>query len=260
METLVGGAIPLNEATDIPDGIKAHVVRARRGENELGSVPDAALDDDDAATERCRRLFIGWAREVGIDRVRWAMKVSGQIEGDVEAFAANEASDLGRMMALIRHKHRDESDWNPGTSDEFAANVLLRQIRDASMNYRTRGIFGSSWKPYANLSAAAQGKFEGHVMRVITISQVRRSLQVAKFTKAFDHRPLPTTKEEADQLMADMISEVLGRRVDAPKPGNGSPDVPEQSADRDTSQSDGASYMANLLRPLSMRRPPLVAR
>lgn len=186
--------------------------------NDLVSVPDADLGDtDDAAAERCRRLFIGWARKAQIERVRWVMKVSGQTEGDVEAFAAHEAGNLARMMPLIREKHRAEPEWNPGTPDEFAVNMLLRQVTDASMAYRTRGLLGSSWKSYGKLSQAAQGKFEGQIMQMIVVSRVRATARAASFNKKFDDRPLPTTQEEADRLMADMFSEILGRQVDAPK-------------------------------------------
>ena len=122
-------------------------------------------------------------------------------------------------MALIRHKHRNEPEWDPGTPDEFAAGMLMRQAQDLSMGYRTRGMFGTSWKEYGRLSAATQGKFEGHVLRMVTISHARRSAQVAAFNRKFDDRPIPTTKEEADRLMADMISEVIGRRVEPPRAG-----------------------------------------
>jgi tetratricopeptide (TPR) repeat protein len=130
-------------------------------------------------------------------------------------------------MTLIRHKHRDDPDWDPGTPDEFAGGMLLRQAQDMSMGYRARGMLGSSWKEYARLSPAAQGKLEGLVMRMIAISQVRRSAQVAAFNRKFDDRPIPTTKAEADQLMADTISEVIGRRVEPPADHSSAP-VPER--------------------------------
>jgi parallel beta-helix repeat protein len=154
------------------------------------------------------------------------MKVEGNMEDDVAAYADNETDGLLRLMALIRHKHRNESGWDPGTPNEFAVDMLMRQVQDLSMGYRTRGMFGTSWKEYGRLSAAAQGKFEGYVLRMVTISHARRSAQVAAFHRKFDDRPIPTTKEEADRLMADMISEAIGRRVEPPTseaPGDSGP-------------------------------------
>ena len=185
---------------------------------ELASVPEADLGDSDAAAaERCRRLFIAWAHESRIDRVRWVLKASGQTEGNVEAYATFESNDLCRIMPLIREKHRAEPEWDPGTPDEFALNMLRNTVLDASMAYRTRGLLGSSWKSYGGLSGAAQGKFEGQLVQLIVMSRVRFSARAAKFNETFNDRPLPTTKEEADQLSADMFSEILGRRVDTPK-------------------------------------------
>jgi hypothetical protein len=225
LDALLAGQVPLADAAQIPAGIRAYVERKLSGVNQLEAVPDESLGDtDEAAAERCRRLFIGWAREVGIDRVRWITKAEGNREDDVAAYAAWEADDLLRVITLIRHKHRDDHDWDPGTPHECAGGVLLRQAQDMSMGYRARGILGSSWKEYSRLSAAAQGKFEGLVMRMIAISQARRAAQVAAFKRKFDDRPIPTTKAEADQLMADMISEVIGRRVEPPAGDSPAPD------------------------------------
>ena len=238
LDALVARQVPLDEAALIPDGIRAYVARKLSGVNPLENVPSEALGDtDEAAAERCRRLFIEWAREAGIDRVRWIMKVEGNMEADVAAFADHEADGLLRLMALIRLKHRDEPDWDPGTPDEFAAGMLLRQAQDLSMGYRTRGMFGTSWKEYGKLSAATQGKFEGLVMRMVTISHARRSAQVAAFNRKFDDRPIPTTKAEADQLMADMISEVIGRRVEPPADDSPAP-APEPAPIHDVPTDD----------------------
>jgi len=247
LDGLVARQVPLDEAAHVPDGIRAYVARKLSGVNALETVPNEALGDtDEAAAERCRRLFIGWAREAGIDRVRWIMKVEGNMEDDVAAYAAYKADDLLRLMALIRHKHRNEPDWDPGTPDEFAAGMLLQQTQDLLMGYRTRGMFGTSWKEYGRLSAAAQGKFEGHVLRMATISRARRSAQVAAFNRKFGDRPIPTTKEEADRLMADMFSEILGRRVDPPNrdlltsnPDRGS--IDDRSPMRDDGVPNGSS-------------------
>lgn len=229
LDALLAGKVPLTEASQIPDGIRAYVARRQSGVNRLEDAPDDALgDSDEAAAERCRRLFLSWAKDAGIDRVRWITKAEGNREDDLAAYAIHEADDLLRLMALIRHKHRDEPEWDPGTSDEFASGMLLRQTQDMSMVYRTRGMLGSSWKQYPRLSAAAQGKFEGLVMRMITISHARRSAQVAAFDRKFDDRPIPTSKAEADQLMADMVSEVLGRRVEPP--ANDSPATDDEPA------------------------------
>jgi tetratricopeptide (TPR) repeat protein len=113
--------------------------------------------------------------------------------------------------------------------------MLLRQAQDMSMGYRARGMLGSSWKKYARLSGASQGKFEGLVMRMVAISHARRAAQVAAFNRKFDDRPLPTTRAQADQLMADMISEVIGRSVepagdDSPAPNPGAAQVHEVPA------------------------------
>lgn len=225
LDALLTGIIPLAEASQIPAGIRAYVARRQSGVNALETVPaDALGDSDEAAAERCRRLFLSWAKDAGIDGVRWITKAEGNREDDVSAYAVYEADDLLRLMTLIRHKHRDDSDWDPGTPDEFAAGMLLRQAQDMSMGYRTRGMLGSSWKEYARLSAAAQGKFEGLVMRMVAISQARRAAQVAAFNRKFDDRPIPTTKAEADQLMGDMISEVIGRRVEPPDDDSPEPD------------------------------------
>ena len=218
LDALVAREASLDDAAQVPDGIRAYVERNLSGMNPLEAAPDEALGDtDEAAAERCRRLFIGWAGEAGVDRVRWITKVDGNIEAGVAAYAAHEADDLHRLTALIRHKHRNEPDWDPGTPDEFAAGMLLRQVQDLSMGYRTRGMFGSSWKEFGRLSAAAQGKLEGLVMRMVAVSHARRSAQVAEFNRKFDDQTIPTTKEEADQLMADMVSEVIGRRVEPSK-------------------------------------------
>jgi hypothetical protein len=217
LDALLAGEVSLADASQIPDGIRAYVARRQSGVNPLKAVDDSALgDSDEAAAERCRRLLCAWAKDVGIDRVRWITKAERNREDDVAAYAAYEADELFRLMALIRHKHRDEPEWEPGTPDEFAGGVLLRQSQDMSMGYRARGMFGSGWKEYARLSAAAQSKFEGLIMRMVTLSHARRAAQVAAFNRKFDDRPIPTTKAEADQLMADMISEVIGRRVDPP--------------------------------------------
>jgi hypothetical protein len=150
--------------------------------NEIASVPDADLGDtDDDAAERCRRLFVRWAHEVRIERVRWITKASGPTETDAETFAMDEASNLGRIMPLIREKHRDEPEWNPGTSDEFASRMLLRQVTDSSMGYRTRGLLGANWRSYSQLSQAAQGKFEGEIWRMIALSQARVAVRAAAF-------------------------------------------------------------------------------
>ena len=189
LDALVAGEVPLDEAAHVPDHIRAYVARKLSGVNPLENVPSDALGDtDEAAAERCRRLLIDWAREAGIDRVRWIMKVEGNKEADVAAHAAHEAEDLLRLMVLIRHKHRNEPEWDPGTPDEFAGGMLMRQVQDLSMGYRTRGMFGSSWKEYSRLSAATQGKFEGLVMRMVAISHARRSAQVAAATEARGRR------------------------------------------------------------------------
>ena len=217
LDALVAREVALDDAALVPDGIRAYVARKHSGINDLEGISDDALDDsDEAAAERCRRLFNSWAKEAGIDRVRWIMKVDGNREDTVAAYAAHEADDLLRLMTLIRHKHRDDPEWDPGAPDEFAASMLLRQARDMSVEYRTRGVFGSSWKGYAGLSEAAQGKFEGAVMRIVAVSRARRSAKVEKFARKFEDRPIPTTQAEADQLMADMITEVIGRRVEPP--------------------------------------------
>jgi tetratricopeptide (TPR) repeat protein len=247
LDALVARQVPLDEAARVPDGIRAYVTRKLSGLNALETVPNEALGDtDEAAAERCRRLFIGWAREAGIDRVRWIMKVEGDMEADVAAYADHEADGLLRLMALFRLKHRNEPDWDPGTSDEFAGGMLLRQAQDLSMGYRTRGMFGTSWKTYGKLSAAAQGKFEGHILRMVAVSHARRSAQVAAFNRKFDDRPLPTTKEEADRLMADMISEVVGRRIEPPTPDppTSNPDqgsIDDRSPMREGAARDGSS-------------------
>jgi tetratricopeptide (TPR) repeat protein len=242
LDALVARKVPLDEAALIPDGIRAYVVRKLSGVNSLETVPTEALGDtDEAAAERCRRLLIGWAREAGIDRVRWIVKVEGDQEADVAAYATHEADGLLRLVALIRHKHRNESEWDPGTPDEFAAGMLMRQAQDLSVTYRTRGMFGTSWKPYGKLSAATQGKFEGHVMRMVTIARARRSAQVAAFARKFDDRPLPTTQKEADQLMADMISEAIGRRVEPPTRDPLTSDPVRGSDDRSPMRDDAAT-------------------
>lgn len=218
LDALIAGEVPLSDATNVPDGIRAYVARKHSGVNPLETVPDGDLGDTDAAAaERCRRLFLSWAKEAGIDRVRWIMKVEGNREDGVAAYAAHDADDLLRLMALIRHKHRDEPEWDPGTSDEFAARMLLRQTQDMSMGYRTRGMFAFSWKEYPRLSAATQGKFEGLVMRMVAVSHARRSAQAAALGRKLDDRPL-TTKDEAEP-MADRISEDEGRSAE-----NGAPD------------------------------------
>lgn len=205
LDALVAGQVPLDEAALIPDGIRAYVARRLSGANPLENIPSEALGDtDEAAAERCRRLLIEWAREAGIDRVRWIMKVEGNMEADVAAYADHEADGLLRLMALIRLKHRDEPDWDPGTPDEFAADMLLRQAQDLSMGYRTRGMLGSSWKEYPRLSAATQGKFEGHVLRMVTISQARRAAQTAAATRRDSNRgPSTASQSEAARPSTD---------------------------------------------------------
>ena len=242
LDALVARQVPLDEAARIPDGIRAYVTRKLSGVNALETVPNEALGDtDEAAAERCRRLLIGWAREAGIDRVRWIMKVEGDMEADGAAYADQQADGLLRLMALIRLKHRNEPDWDPGTPDEFAGDMLLRQAQDLSMGYRTRGMFGTSWKTYDRLSAAAQGKFEGHVLRMVAVSQARRSAQVAAFNCKFDDRPLPTTRVESDRLMADMVSEVVGRRVEPPTPDPLTPDPDQGSIGDRSPMREGAA-------------------
>ena len=255
VDAIVAREVPLDEAAHVPDGIRAYVERNLSGVNPLEAAPDEALGDtDEAAAERCQRLFIGWAREAGVDRVRWIMKVDGNMEADVAAYAAHEADDLRRLMALIRHKHRNEPNWDPGTPDEFAAGMLLRQVQDLSMGYRTRGMFGSSWKEYGRLSAAAQGKFEGLVMRMVAVSQARRSAQVAEFNRKFDDRPIPTTKEEADQLMADMVSEVIGRRVE-PSTREVTDDSSAGQSSADSDHRNGDTAEATSGSPQRQREP-----
>jgi tetratricopeptide (TPR) repeat protein len=252
LDALLAGQVPLAEATQIPDGIRAYVERKQSGVNPLKTVADEALgDSDEAAAERCRRLLRSWAKDVGIDRVRWITKAEGNREDGVAAYAAYEADDLLRLMILIRHKHRDEPEWDPGTPDEFAAGMLLRQSQDMSMGYHARGMFGSSWKEYARLSQAAQGKFEGLVMRMVTLGQARRAAQVAAFNRKFDDRPIPTTKAEADQLMADMISEVIGRPVESLAAGSPASD-PEPAQVHEVPADDegsGVSEAALALTP-----------
>lgn len=251
LDALLAGKVALAEATQIPDGIRAYVERRQSGVNPLKTIAaDALGDSDEAAAERCRRLLRSWAKDVGIDRVRWMMKAEGNREDDVAAYAAYEADDLLRLMALIRHKHRDEPEWDPGTPDEFAGGMLLRQMRDMSMGYRARGMLGSSWKEYARLSAAAQGKFEGLVMRMVAISQARRAAQVAAFNRKFDDRPIPTTKAEADQLMADMISEVIGRRVEPPVEDSPTPEpAPVHKAPTGSDEYRGGAAMDSASTP-----------
>ena len=60
------------------------------------------------------------------------------------------------------------------------------------------------------------GCIEGQIYHMIAISQARAHVRVQAINAKFDDRRLPTTKAEADQLMADMISDILGRRVDPP--------------------------------------------
>jgi tetratricopeptide (TPR) repeat protein len=155
---------------------------------------------------------------VGIDRVRWITKAEGNREGDVAAYAAYEADDLLRLMTLIRHKHRDDRDWDPGTPDEFAGGMLLRQAQDMSMGYRARGMLGSSWKEYARLSATAQGKFEGLVMRMVAISQARRAAQVAARDRKSNHHPSTPARSAARRPTADRASEPTGSRAGPPSP------------------------------------------
>jgi tetratricopeptide (TPR) repeat protein len=240
LDALVARQVPLDDAAHVPPGIRAYVERKLSGVNPLEAVPDESLGDtDEAAAERCRRLLLSWANDVGIDRIRWITKAEGNREDAVATYAAYEADDLLRLMTLIRHKHRDEPDWDPGTADEFAVDMLLRQAQDMSMGYHARGMLGSSWKEYARLSAAAQGKFEGLVMRMVAISQARRAAQVAAFNRKFDDRPIPTTKAEADQLMADMISEVIGRRVEPPADVPPAPDPEPLPVDEIPADDDG---------------------
>ena len=205
LDALVTGQVPLDEAARVPDHIRAYVARKLSGVNPLENVPSDALGDtDEAAAERCRRLLTDWAREAGIDRVRWIMKVEGNMEADVAAHAAHEAEDLLRLMLLIRHKHRNEPEWDPGTPDEFAGGMLMRQVQDLSMGYRTRGMLGSSWKEYSRLSAATQGKFEGLVMRMVAISHARRSAQVAAETRReANGRPSVATQSESARPSAN---------------------------------------------------------
>jgi hypothetical protein len=62
LDALVARQVPLDEAAQVPDGIRAYVERKLSGVNPLETVPNEALGDtDEAAAERCRRLFIGWA-------------------------------------------------------------------------------------------------------------------------------------------------------------------------------------------------------
>jgi hypothetical protein len=215
--------------------------------NALETVPNEALGDtDDAAAERCRRLFIGWAREAGIDRVRWITKVEGNMEDDVAAYANHYSDSLLRTMELIRHKHRNDPDWDPGTPDEFAVRMLLNQSQDGSMGYRTRGMFGTSWKDYRRLSPATHGKLHGYARRIVTLARAREAAQVDAFNRKFGDRPLPTTKEESDRLMADMFSEILGRRVEPPNrdPLTSSPDrgsIDDRSPMREGGAPNGSS-------------------
>jgi hypothetical protein len=52
-------------------------------------------------------------------------------------------------------------------------------------------------------------------LAMIVVSRHRLSLRVATFNAKFNDRPLRKNKEESDALMAEMFSEILGRRVEA---------------------------------------------
>jgi tetratricopeptide (TPR) repeat protein len=222
LDALVNRQVPLDEAAHVPDDIRAYVARKLSGVNPLATVPSERLGDSDAAAaERCRRLVVNWAGEAGIDRVRWIMKVDGPMEVDVAAYADEEADGLLRLMALIRHKHRNEPAWDPGTPDEFAARMLTSQAQDLSVSYRTRGLFGPNWKTYGRLGSAAQGKFEGHIMRVVTLSQARRLAQAAAPSRQANDRPGTPTPSAAVPPTARRPLEPTGALAEPPSLADG---------------------------------------
>ena len=195
-----------------PDGIRAYIERNLSGMNPLEAALDEALGDtDEAAAERCRRLFMaggGSRRRSGpLDhegrrqhrgRCRRLRRARGRRPPPLDGAHSSQASQRARLGPDTPRVCR---------RDAPAPGEILDGVPHP-------GMFRSSWKEFGRLSAAAQGKLEGLVMRMVAVSQARRSAQVAGFNRKFDDQTIPTTKEEADQLMADMVSEVIGRRVE----------------------------------------------
>ena len=86
------------------------------------------------------------------------------------------------------------------------------------MEYRTRGMLGSSWKGYSRLSAATQGKFEGLLARMVAVSQVRRPAQAAIAGRQAKVPMSTPTQPEATQVASHAAPEAARISAELPAP------------------------------------------